>query len=177
MTKRNFQLTDKEQAALLSAFQSAKKGATCMRYQAVRLYGTGYDVKLIIAITGCSRTSLMDWCRAYREHGLDALADHRKGGNRARLTATQLAELKERLHTYTPAGLFGSQAATPEGQFWTVADLAEAIQTWYGVSYQQGNYYRLLHLLGFSPQRPAKVYRSRSEAQVLDFESMLEKNC
>jgi transposase len=181
MAKRKFQLTDKEQNTLLGAFQAAKDGSTRTRYQAVRLYGTGYAVDEIIQITGCSRTSLMDWCRAYRAQAPDpvggALADHRVGGNRAKLTVAQLTALKERLRTYTPADLFGAEAASPDGAFWTVEDLARAIQQWYGVVYQRGSYYELLHRLGFSVQRPAKVFRSRSEAEVLAFESALEKNC
>jgi transposase len=78
--------------------------------------------------------------------------------------------------TYTPANLFGTTAVTADGQFWTVEDLQRAVQQWYGVSYQSRNsYHRLFDLCDFSYQRPAKAYKSRSEAKVAEFEEQLEK--
>ena len=66
MAKREFTLTKTEQKALLQAYRTCKDAATRTRYQAVRLYGEGYPEKEIEQITGCSRTSLMEWCRAFR---------------------------------------------------------------------------------------------------------------
>jgi transposase len=102
------------------AYASCKDGPTRTRFQAVRLYGIGYSVVQIMDITGCSRTSLMEWCATYRQKGRTALLDQRRGGNRARLTKGQIQDLKDRLHTYTPSDLFGSRAATLDGQFWTI---------------------------------------------------------
>ena len=128
-------------------------------------------------ITGCSRTSLMEWCRAYREGGIEALVDKRVGGNRAKLKAAEIDDLGRRLRAYTPADLFGPTAATVDGQFWTVPDLQRAAEQWYGVIYQSNSsYYRLFDLCGFSYQHPAKVFKSRSATKVAEFEEMLEKN-
>ena len=119
----------------------------------------------------------MEWCRAYRTNGLAALVDKRMGGNRAKLLPTQIEELRARLHTYPPADLFGDGAGTVDGQFWTVPDLRGAMKRWYEVSYQSpSSYFRYFQLCEFSYQRPAKVYKSRCEAQVIEFESALEKN-
>lgn len=160
------------------AYASCKDGPTRTRLQAVRLYGVGYPVEQIMDITGCSRTSLMEWCAAYRQEGSPALRDQRLGGNRARLTKDQIQELNGRLHTYTPADLFGTGTATGDGQFWTIPDLQQALQHWYGVTYQsRGSYHRYFDLCGFSYQRPQKVYKSRSPVQVAEFEATLEKNC
>lgn len=176
MARRRFELNDQQIKELTQAYQCCKDGPTRTRYQAVRLYGTGYPVKEVQDITRCSRTALMDWCREYGETGLAGLIDKRKGGNRAKLTPMQIEDLQERLHSYTPAQVFGAAAATPDGQFWTVEDLARAIAQWYGVSYKsRSSYLRLLGLCGFSYQRPAKVYKSRSEAKVAEFEAELEK--
>ncbi len=162
---------------LTSAYANSKDGPTRTRYLAVRLYGTGYPVKEVMDITGCSRTSLMEWCRKYRTDGVTGLVDKRVGGNRAKLTPAQVEDLRIRLHTYTPAHLFGPTAATADGQFWTVEDLQRAVQQWWGVIYRsRSSYHRLLALCGFSCQRPARVYKSRSEAQVAEFEAQLEKN-
>lgn len=119
----------------------------------------------------------MEWCCNYRAEGIAGLANKRVGGNAARLTQSQIYDLKARLHTYTPAQLFGESAATADGQFWTVLDLTRAIEYWYGVSYQTpSSYLRYFDICGFSYQRPDKVYKSRSEARVAEFEGQLEKN-
>jgi transposase len=177
MAKREFHLTEKQIKELRQAYTQSKDGPTRTRYQAVRLYGTGYPVQEVIEVTGCSRTSLMNWCRKYRTDGAAGLEDKRVGGNRAKLTTEQIDDLKERLHTYTPSHLLGPTAATADGQFWTIEDLHQAVAQWYETSYQsRTSYRRLLRLCGFSYQRPAKVFKSRRESQVIEFEEQLEKN-
>ena len=79
MAKRQFILTEQQEKELQGAFVNEKDGPARTRYQAVRLYGLGYPVKEIRQITGCPRSSLMEWCRKYREQGLKGLADHRGG--------------------------------------------------------------------------------------------------
>jgi len=66
MAKRKFKLTDQERKQLLQAYTNCKDAATRTRYQAVRLYGEGCNEEEIEQITGCNRTSLMEWCCAYR---------------------------------------------------------------------------------------------------------------
>jgi len=176
MARRRFQLTEEQIKELTSTYKSCKDGPTRTRYQAVRLYGTGYPTEEVIRITGCAWSTLMEWCRTYAREGIEGLVDKRRGGNRAKLTEQQMAELSTRLRAYTPANLFGTLAATTDGQFWTVEDLQQAVQQWYSVSYQsRGSYHRLFELCDFSYQRPAKVYKSRSEAKIAEFEEQLEK--
>ncbi len=118
----------------------------------------------------------MEWYRTYRRDGINGLIDKRAGGNRAQLTTEEISELGERLRAYTPANLFGPQAATADGQFWTVEDLSCAVQRWYGVGYRsRSSYHRLFDRCEFSYQRPAKVYKSRSDAKIAEFEEQLEK--
>ena len=149
---------------------------TRTRYQAVRLYGLGYRVAQVIDICACSTRSLLNWTRAYQERGLSALVDHRLGGNRARLSPAQIEALRNQLHRYTPAQLLGRGACLAEGQFWSVADLAKLVERDYGVTYQSPTSYRaLLNKCDLSYQRPAKVYKSRSQAKVMASEEGLEK--
>jgi len=162
---------------LLGAYQQCKDGPTRTRYQAVRLYGTGYSAQEVMAITGCSRTSLMTWCRLYRQRGFDILLDKRMGGNSAKLSREQIHDLAQHLHTYTPRQLFGPSAASPGGQFWTVEDLARAVEGRYGVLYRsRSSYLSLLQRCGFSYQRPERAFKSRRETQVAAFQEQLEKN-
>ena len=119
----------------------------------------------------------MEWCRAYRQDASQGLVDKRAGGNSAKLTKYQIEDLQQRLHQYTPRELFGEEAATADGQFWTVADLARVVRMQFGVEYQsRTSYINLLALCGFSYQKTEKVFKSRSETKVADFEEQLEKN-
>jgi len=177
MAKRKFTLTGSERKELLQAYRSCKDAATRTRYQAVRLYGESYPVEEIMQITGCSRTSLMEWRRAYREDHSQGLVDKRVGGNRAKLSKLQIEALQQVLHQYTPKERLGSKASTANGQFWSVEDLALIVREQYGVAYQsRTSYTQLLHLCGFSYQKTEKVFKSRREIKVADFEEQLEKN-
>lgn len=177
MAKRKFKLNNEQEKELKAAYHQCQDGATKIRYQAVRLYGSGYRVQEIEQITGCSRPSLMEWCRAYRQGGVEALVDQRTGGNRAKLKFSELEQVQQQLESYSPRQLFGPETATREGQFWTVPDLAKLVKRQYGISYQSPSSYRnLFERCGFSCQRPEAHYRSRNELKVLAFEQQLEKN-
>jgi transposase len=176
MAKRKFTLTEPEANSLRVRYDQSKKGATRSRYQAVWMYGTGYPVHEIVKLVGCSRSSLMNWCRRYKTRGTEGLEDERLGGNSAKLSPAQREDLENRLKSYTPAMMFGPEAATKDGQFWTVADIRQAVETWYGVSYHSVNSYRqLLVSSGFSYQRPAKVFKSKRPSKVAEFEEAFEK--
>jgi len=129
-------------------------------------------------ITGCSRTSLLEWCGKYTLNGIEGLMDHRLGGNHAKLKPEQIAEVRQLVHEYTPHDLLGLETATRDGQFWTVKDLAQLVERRFGVVYRSLNsYYRLFRLCEFTLQRPARQYRSRREGDVAAFEAALEANC
>jgi transposase len=173
MAKRRFTLTDKEQQGLRNAYELSKDVLARTRYQAVRLYGEGYAVSEIEAITGCRRSSLMEWCQDYRKNGVSGLVDKRVGGNSAKLTKIEVEDLGYRLRQYTPRDLFGPEAS----QYWNVPDLARAIKKWYAVEYRSlSSYLRIFGLCGFSYQKVEKVYKPRSEKKVLEFEEEAEKN-
>ncbi len=176
MKPRIFCLTDVEAAQLQAAYQHCQEAAAKIRYQAVRLYGTGYSVAQITDICGCTRNNLGEWSRSYRKQGLSALLDHRQGGNRARLKPCQIEAVQNQLHGYTPAGLLGRDHCVGDGQFWTVPDVACLLGRDYGVVYQSQTSYRtLMQKCGLSYQRPAKQYKSHSEIKLMDFEERLEK--
>jgi len=169
-------LTAEEAAELRSAYQHCQDAPAKTRFQAVRLYGTGYTTALIQDICGCTPRTLSNWTHAYQQRGLTALLDHRLGGNRARLTPEQIEAVQNQLHRYTPAGLLGRDNCLGEGRSWTVPDLARLLERDLGVVYESQTSYRtLLQKCGLSYQRPAKQYKSHSEAKVMDFAEALEK--
>ncbi len=119
----------------------------------------------------------MDWCRRYRAAGIAGLVDGRSGGNRAKLTPAQRHSVRTTLQHYTPRQLFGPDAATSDGRFWTVSDLKRLVETSFGVTWDSPtSYLTLLKESNLSFQRPQKVYKSRRESEVMAFEEMLEKN-
>lgn len=176
MAKRKFKLTEAEVNELKGAYQQCRDGQTKIRYQAVRLYGTGQKVSDIEEISGCSRVSLMEWCRAYRQYGIAGLVDQRRGGNRAKLSGIELEQLQQQLAAYTPAQLLGAANCYADGQFWTVPELAKLVERDYQVKYNSDTSYRtLFKRCNFSCQRPGSQYWSRNELAVLEFEQQLEK--
>jgi transposase len=66
-------------------------------------------------ITGCSRTSLMEWCRAYREDHAQGLVDKRAGGNHAKLNKLQIEELQQLLYQYTTASIRANNSSVSKG--------------------------------------------------------------
>lgn len=177
MNTRKFILSEAERNSLLHAFNSCKDAAERIRYQAVRLYGEGYDAEEVVSITGCSRSSLQNWCRDYRNDPSQGLVDKRQGGNRAFLSELQIEEVQNILHQYTPKERLGLNAQTTTGEFWTIEDLAFLLQEKYGVAYKsRTSYINLLHQCGFSYQKTEKVFKNHSAQKVADFEEYLEKN-
>jgi len=177
MAERKFKLSAPQVNALRRAQDEASAGPLRMRLQAVRLYGTGYPLQTILDVTDCSISRLREWVQLYHRHGIDALSDHRCGGNSAKLTRAQRQELEVRLHQYTPHDVFGTQTHTAHGQFWTGEDLQRIVRRWYGIEYQSRvSYYNLLHACGFSFQRTEKVFRSQRPAETAAFHEQLEKN-
>ena len=177
MNRRKFKLKEEEVNELQWAERHCKDGPTRGRYQSVRLYGVGYAVAEIEEITGCSRPSLMEWCRAYGETGIAGLVDKRFGGNRALLQAEEVEEVQRLLHMYTPIQLLGEESCQGNGQFWEVRDLALLVRQRYGVVYKsRTSYYQLFAKCDFTRQRPGQQYLSRREEQVAESEELLEKN-
>jgi len=177
MTHRTFQLTAEAASALQAAEHATRDAAYRTRLQAVRLSGLGYPTVQMTEMTGAPRSSLMLWCRTYRTGGIAALDDQRVGGNSAKLTRDQVADLSRTLRQSTPRSLFGPEAATSDGQAWRVADLQRAVTCWYGVTYQSVvSYSNLFARCDDSFHHPTKVFTSRNEAAVMACEPQIEKN-
>ena len=175
MAKRST-FTEAQLQELQRAYHQEKDGATRTRLQGVRLYGQGYAVGEITTIASCSRQALMVWCRKYRKDGVAGLQEHRGGPQRAKLTQAELANLAEKLRQYRPYDVLGPKSHTASGQHWTVRDLALVVEQWFDVRWQsRSSYHQVFAACGFSYQRTEKIYKSRRERDVLDFEAVVEK--
>lgn len=177
MAKRNFTLTPDEIGELWRAYDGATDPHEQRRWQAVRLYGEGRSVSDIMAITGCSSASLWRWARQYRQQGVEGLRSQWRGGNRARLTVKQRADIKATVAQARPEAVLGRHQRRHTTPFWTVEDLKVWVEQRYGVRWHsRTSYITLLHECNLSVQRVSKQYRSRPSAQVIaEAEAELEK--
>lgn len=177
MAERKFQLTSEQVTELKTAYIQSNDANFSKKVLAIRMYGTGHPVNTILDLVGCNRVLLLKWCRQYKEVGLERLVDQRNGGNHHKLTPTQKADLRERLHRYTPRQVLGEATATAAGEHWTTADLKQVISQWYQVTYRSATSYTTrMAESGMSYQRTEAVFKNRSEAKVADFEEAFEKN-
>ena len=176
MANRKFTLTEEEVRALQAAYLHEQDGPTRSRYLAVRLYGQKRPLADVLDVAGCCRASLMAWCQKYRAAGLAGLRDRRGGPHAAKLTVPEITALRTKLLEYTPYDVLGPQGPPGSGQHWTVAALYLAVEKWFGVTYRsRTSYLNLFAACDFSYQRTEKVFKSRRERQVLDFEAHTEK--
>lgn len=98
------------------------------------------------------RQTLRDWVHRFNEQGPEGLVDRKSTGPKPKLTAEQLATLKE-IVTAGPD-------PTIDGVIrWRCTDIVKLIKTRFNVEYHVNSVGRLLHSLGFShvsarPQHP-----------------------
>lgn len=128
------------------------------RLRAVELAIAGKPTLEVAAMLGRSRSFVQDWCYAYRDHGLEAVAPKRQPGRPTKLAPAQHAAFKRRV-------LDGPReddgVCTLRGR-----DFQRILEAEFGVSYQLSGVYELLHRLGFSVLVPRPQHRkSDPEAQ------------
>ncbi len=177
MNNREFRLNEAEQRAIQQQETATSDVRELKRLQAVRLYGSGQTMNVVVNVVGSSRRTIQRWVADYQEQGLAGLKPRWQGANAKKLSDAQRAEMVQRLQQYSPDQLLSREVRTSQGQFWTVRDVQAAVKQWYGVEYRTGDSYRaLLYEADFSYQRAEGVYRSKpSQADVAQFEEALEK--
>jgi transposase len=89
------------------------------------------------------RQTLRDWVPRFNEQGPEGLIDRKSTGPKPKLTAEQLATLKEIVTA-------GPDPAIDGVVRWRCADLVKLIKTRFGVDYHENSIGKLLRSLGFS---------------------------
>lgn len=172
MDIRHFTLSAADVQALQQAERSTRDAQHLHRLQAVRLYGSGEALDIIVNIAQASPRTVRRWVQRYQRRGLEGLLPQRQVGNRRLLTEAQRQAVYALLRQYRP-----DQLGISERTFWNVRDVAHLVQERYGVTYKRPSRYRaLLKAAGLSYQKATPVYRQRPrEAGVAAFEADLEK--
>jgi transposase len=111
----------------------------------------------IAELSGVSPSTVRAWRRRLRQQG--SLEATRAPGPPRRLTDEQIATIMDVLQT-------GPDPARFPDQRWTCPRVREVIGLRFNVWYDVDHVSRLLHLWGFSPQKPDKRAMERSEEAV-----------
>ena len=129
------------------------------RLRAWELHQQGWKQKDIAAALGVSPGAVSQWLKRGRDGGETRLRRQPPPGAKPRLSADQLAELRELLAQ-------GAEAFGFIGQVWTSKRVAALIKRFLGVSYHRAHVSRLLRTLGLSVQKPVVRATQRDEAVI-----------
>lgn len=129
------------------------------RCRAAKLFRERKPLAEIARIVGASLSSVKRWKRAWTEGGVAALAAKPHPGPTPKLFDDQKQELVEILKR-------GPIAAGYATDLWTCARVAEVVRKTFDVSYHPDHLGRILHDLGFSPQKPQQVAREQDAEAV-----------
>lgn len=113
----------------------------------------------VAALVNASRSSVKRWRRALREGGEDALVAKPHPGPKPKLSDAQK-------HTLRRILIEGPVRHGYSTDLWTCARVAEVIRRRFRVRYNADHLGRVLHALGFSPQKPVHRARERDEAAI-----------
>ena len=100
------------------------------------------------------------WKRAWQDGGVAALAAKPHPGPTPKLSPDE----KQELLVILAAGPIASSFKT---DLWTCARVAKVVRRRFGVSYHPDHLGRILHELGYAPQKPRRVAREQ-DAEAVD---------
>jgi transposase len=129
------------------------------RFRAVELLQSGQSTAEVARLLGAGHSSVKRWKSALAKGGVDALAAKPHPGTPSKLSDDQKARLVEIL----VAGPLASGYLT---DLWTCRRVADVVQKTFGVSYHPDHLGRILHDLGFPPQKPEQLARERDEEAI-----------
>ena len=129
------------------------------RYRALALLQKGLSPVEVAQRLGVDRRSVRRWKSAARHQGREALRAQPAPGRPSRISARQIQLLRRALER-------GAEAAGFPTPLWTCPRVADWIHQRFGVRYHPDHVGRLLHALGFTPQKPARRAVERDEEAI-----------
>jgi len=129
------------------------------RILAVRMNSQGHTTGEIAKLLGVHRSSPVLWLQHWNEYGFEGLLEGHRSGRPRLLDDRQRQELEDIVESGPIAYGF------PSG-VWTSPMITRVIEDEFGVSYHPGHVRKILHILGFSVQRPRlKLIRADEKKQ------------
>jgi transposase len=129
------------------------------RRRAAEYFQAGKSLAETARLVGASPSSVKRWKRAWLEGGVAALAAKPHPGPTPKLSSEQKVELLAILK----AGPIASGFKT---DLWTCARVAKVVRQQFRVAYHPDHVGRILHALGYSPQKPRRVAREQDSEAV-----------
>lgn len=136
---------------LKNAYNKETKQKSKMRLLAAIKRREGKSIDAIAHDLSIGRRKAHEWLRRFVERGLQGAYDIKQAGRPKRLTEKQLRGLKKDL-------LMGPQKFGFSKQLWTTRMVQDHIRKKYHVEYVDRHMRRLLHMMGFSIQKPRPVH-------------------
>lgn len=119
------------------------------RLRALALLDEGLQPVEVARRIGVDRRSVRRWKAAARKHGRAGVQARAAPGRPSRLSAARKRRLEALL-------LKGPVASGFDTDLWTCPRVTELIRRRFGIDYHVDHVGRLLHELGWSPQKPAR---------------------
>ena len=113
----------------------------------------------IADLVGVHLSSVKRWKRAWKDGGLRALAAKPHPGPSPKLSADQKRKLVDLLKA-------GPAAAGYRTDLWTCRRVADVVRKKFRVAYHADHVGRILHELGFTPQKPQRIAREQDATAV-----------
>lgn len=129
------------------------------RRRAIELLQHGQSPVEVAQAVGCDRRSVRRWSAAFKKRGAPALKARVALGRPSRLDAKAKRKLEKAL-------LRGAVAAGFSTDLWTCPRVAQLIEEQFGITYHVDHVCRLLHGLGWSPQKPQRRAIERDEEAI-----------
>jgi transposase len=142
-------------------------GATVLearRRRALALLKQDVSLHDVARRIGCAPSSVMRWRDAVAEQGPAGFMVHASPGRPPKLTVGQ----QRRLVKVLLAGPLKAGYAT---DLWTTPRIAELIRARFKIAYHPDHVGRLLHHLGWTPQKPERRALQRDEAAITQWKA------
>jgi transposase len=129
------------------------------RRRAIALLRDGLSLNAVARLLRCAASSVMRWRDSVRRRGQSAFRVGASPGRPPKLTAQQRRQLVRWLRQ-------GPLAHGYRTDLWTTLRVAELIHRGFGVRYHPDHLGRLLHGLGWTPQKPERRALQRNETAI-----------
>lgn len=129
------------------------------RHRALALLKERLSLNGVARRLGCAASSVMRWRNTVRQGGPQAIQVRSSPGRPPKLTAAHRRRLVKLL-------LQGPLAHGYRTDLWTTPRIGEVIQRHFGVRYHPDHVGRLLHQLGWTPQKPERRALQRDDAAI-----------
>ena len=129
------------------------------RFQAISLLKEGYQPVDIAKIVGVDRRSVRRWKAMYKKKGQKGIEATPPSGRPPELDVKGKKKLEKAL-------LKGAMVAGFNTDLWTCPRVARLIEKLFDIRYHTHHVSKLLHSLGWTPQKPQRIARERDDKEI-----------